>query len=39
MKSKIKFLIHNAICHPIAGICWFIGLDKLGDYIHDSILN
>ncbi len=39
LASKLKFLIHNTVCHPIAGICWFIGLNKLGDYVHDQMLS
>ena len=35
---KFRFLIHYVICHPVAGVCWYFGFDKLGEAIHDSPL-
>ena len=29
-------LIHNVIIHPIAGVLWFVGLTRTGDWLHDS---
>jgi hypothetical protein len=34
-KWSIKFLIHNVMMHPLAGLCWFFGLEKLGNKIHE----
>jgi hypothetical protein len=32
--GDLKFLIHNLVAHPIAGVCWFVGLEKLGNAAH-----
>jgi len=33
-KHVMFMLYHNIIAHPISGICWFFGANKLGDRIH-----
>ena len=30
----MRFLLHNLIAHPIAGLLWFLGADRAGDAIH-----
>ncbi len=32
---RLRFLLHNVVAHPVAGICWFFGLGRLGDWLHD----
>jgi hypothetical protein len=32
--KKLSNLWHNCVAHPLAGVCWFVGLEKLGDWIH-----
>lgn len=34
MIGDLKFLIHNAVAHPIAGWLWFFGLTKAGNAAH-----
>lgn len=29
-------LRHNLVIHPIAGMLWFFGYEKAGDYLHDN---
>jgi hypothetical protein len=31
----MRFLAHNVIAHPIAGILWALGLDAIGDRVHE----
>lgn len=26
---------HNLIAHPLAGLCWLLGYEQWGDWIHD----
>jgi hypothetical protein len=33
---RFKFLYHNIIIHPLSGIAWFLGFEKLGDKIHGN---
>lgn len=33
--GRFSYSVHNIIGHPLAEICWIIGLDAIGDYIHD----
>lgn len=28
------FLCHNVVVHPLCGLCWFVGLKRLGDWLH-----
>lgn len=35
MKFNVKWLLHNVLCHPVAGVLWFLGFEKLGDKVHD----
>jgi hypothetical protein len=34
-RRAIIMLYHNCIAHPIAGVLWLFGFNKLGDYIHN----
>lgn len=34
--EKLKFLLHNTIIHPICGVMWFFGLEKLPDWLHKN---
>lgn len=36
MKEKFQNLFHHLIAHPITGILYFFGFQKLGDYIHEN---
>lgn len=31
---KIKMLWHNLVLHPLAGMLWFVGLTRAGDWVH-----
>lgn len=31
----MKILLHNLVAHPIAGVCWWLGLGRLGDRVHE----
>lgn len=33
--GRFSYSIHNIIGHPIAEIFWIVGLNHVGDYIHD----
>lgn len=33
--GRFSYTIHNLIGHPIAEIFWVLGLNKIGNYIHD----
>lgn len=33
-KNNVKMLIHNVVIHPIVGLIWFLGYDRLGKIIH-----
>lgn len=37
-RRSFQLLFHNLVCHPVAGVCWFVGLDDLGDKIHNFVL-
>jgi hypothetical protein len=34
---KLRLLRHHLIAHPVAGLCWFVGLEKWGDWVHDHL--
>lgn len=34
---KLRLLIHNLVAHPIAGVLWFLCLEKAGDWVHDNL--
>jgi len=38
LKWDLSFLLHNVFLHPLAGVCWFLGLERAGDYIHSSLV-
>ncbi len=38
MKTRIMWFIHNAIGHPMMGVCQLLGLKELGDYFHEVTL-
>ena len=33
-----NWTVHNIIAHPLMGICQLLGLEKLGNAIHDGTL-
>lgn len=33
-KRRLSNAWHNIVLHPIAGVCWFVGLTRLGDWLH-----
>jgi hypothetical protein len=33
-KGNLLFLVHNVILHPLAGLLWFIGLERFPDWLH-----
>ena len=34
---RLKNARHNLIAHPIAGILWLFGFEKLGDWVHNHV--
>ena len=32
--KTMRFLLHNCLVHPVAGLLWFFGLDAAGDAVH-----
>ena len=32
--ETMRFLLHNCLVHPVAGLLWFLGLDAAGDAVH-----
>lgn len=34
MSNRWKNLFHNVAWHPLAGVCWFVGFQKWGDWLH-----
>lgn len=34
MTGDWRFLAHNLVLHPLAGLAWFVGLSALGDRLH-----
>lgn len=34
----MRFLFHNAVMHPICGLLWFVGADRVADWLHDFSL-
>jgi hypothetical protein len=34
-RGNLRFLVHNLVAHPLAGLAWFVGAERLGDWIHD----
>lgn len=33
--GRFSYSVHNIIGHPLAEMFWIIGLNGVGDYIHD----
>ena len=33
---RLRMARHNIIAHPIAGICWLVGWEKVGDWFHNN---
>ena len=33
--SRLGYLIHDVLAHPICGLLWMLGADGLGDWLHD----
>ena len=38
MKKKLWYFIHDILAHPICGVCWIIGLNTFGDWLHEVSL-
>lgn len=34
LQRRLAMAWHNCVLHPIAGLCWLVGADRLGDRIH-----
>jgi hypothetical protein len=37
MSTKISNAVHNLFIHPLAGLAWLFGFEKLGDWIHGDL--
>lgn len=35
MRTQLLWIIHNVIAHPLSEILYWIGLGRLGNWIHD----
>lgn len=33
-QEKLWTLIHDVLAHPICGLCWILGLQRLGNWLH-----
>jgi len=33
---KLKWAFHNIVGHPLYGLATLVGLESLGDYIHEA---
>jgi len=33
--TNLLWLFHNTIIHPICGLLWHLGAERLGDWLHD----
>lgn len=29
-----RFLAHNVLVHPVAGVLWFLGFDQFAERVH-----
>lgn len=36
-KRRLVNARHNLIAHPVAGVCWLFGFQRLGDWIHETL--
>lgn len=36
--GDLRFLGHNLLFHPLAGVAWFLGLLGLGDWLHSQCI-
>jgi hypothetical protein len=34
--QRWRNLRHNLVVHPVAGVLWFLGFDRAGDWLHDN---
>ena len=34
MLQRFKNAWHNIVLHPTAGMCWLLGFQKAGDWVH-----
>lgn len=32
--QRLKFLAHNLLAHPLAGVLWFVGFDRAAERVH-----
>jgi hypothetical protein len=37
VSGRCRWLAHNLIAHPIAGLMWALGFRRAGNWIHDRI--
>jgi hypothetical protein len=35
IRIRISNAIHNCVLHPVAGVLWLLGSERMGDFIHD----
>lgn len=36
--KKLGFLVHDVLVHPVCGWCWILGLQRIGDWLHERSL-
>lgn len=36
--GHFAFTVHNVIGHPVSEIFYLLGMDRVGDYVHDITL-
>lgn len=36
--GRFSWTLHNMIGHPVAEVFWVLGMDRVGDYVHDITL-
>lgn len=32
--TRFTFAFHNIVVHPVCGLLWLIGAQRLGDWLH-----
>ena len=34
--TRLGYLIHDALAHPLCAVLWIVGAKALGDRLHDA---
>ena len=39
VRRKAWVFIHDVLAHPICGLCWVLGLRRVGDWLHEATVH